>query len=214
MTGPGKTEYRDLLLSLLPPGQMARGPESNMARAMDATAAELARIHALALLLVEEADPRTTMALFEDWEAFAGLPDPCAPSDMTVGERRDRLIQKLKERGDPSRAYFIALAAELGYDITIEEFRTMEFGAWGFGHHVEANPFGFYTIGPFAAGSAYEHYWNVYVHGPRLTRFAFGRASFPDPMLQIRAAEDLECVLRRLMPADTHLTFIYEEEMP
>lgn len=206
-----KADYKTLMLGLLPPGQLARGPESNMAKVLDAPAAEFSRVHAMAALLLEEADPRTTIALFSEWESFAGLPDPCSPSDLTMGERRDRLIQKLKSRGGQSRAYFIGIAAELGYDVTIEEFRPMGFGGWGFGAHVQPNPYGRYRIGPQTPGNKYQYYWRVYVSGVRLTRFAFARSTFGDPMLKIRAAEDLECILRRLKPADTHLTFIYEE---
>ena len=52
--------------------------------------------------------------------------------------------------------------------------------------------------------------WTVSISGQRLTRFQFGVSSFGrDPFLDIRKAEDLECILQRLKPAHTQLFFNY-----
>lgn len=208
-------DYLHLLLSLLPPGQIANDEDSNFAKILAPVATEFARIDARARKLIDEADPRTTIELFEEWFSFAGLPDPCTPSDQTFGERRDALIAKLKSFGNPSRPFFKAIADNLGYDIVISEYRAMGFGNWGFGANEVYDEHGRYYIGAHELNDNHQYYWVVHVYGAKYTRFAFGRSGFGDPMLHIRTAEDLECIMRRLKPADSHLTFIYvdnEEE--
>lgn len=211
MTVATKDNYKQSLLNNLPPGQIDRSMDSNFAKLLDAPAAELARIDAEANRLLREADPRYTTSLFEDHESFAGLPDECGFSDLTLGERRDLLIQKLKVQGGQSRAYFKSIADLLGYSIAIEELRPAGFGKFGFGKTQIEDEYGLYKLGPQTPGNNYEYYWRVYVDGPRLTRFSFGRSAFGNTMLKIRRAEDLECIFRRYMPGHTHLTFIYEE---
>lgn len=205
-------DYKKLLLDLLPPGQMARDDESNLAKVIEPIANEFARIDARARNLLEEADPRTTIEIFEEWESFAGLPDACSLGDLTLGERRDALISKLKSRGGQSRAYFKGICEDLGYTVDIVEFRPMGFGNWGFGANTTSDDYGSYLVGPQTPGNNFQYYWLIYVYGTKFTRFAFARSSFGDPMLKIRTADQLECILNRLKPAHTHLTFNYIEE--
>lgn len=205
------TDYLKRALSLLPPGHMARGEDSNWAKVFGPAASEFEKVTKRGVDLLREADPRTTIELFEEWESFAGLPDACTLADMTSGERRDALISKLRTQGNPSRAYFKAIAEELGYDVEISEYRPMAFGNWGFGANEVYDDHGRYYIGPQTPGNNHYYYWVVHVYGAKYTRFAFGRSAFGDPMLYIRTADDLECKLRKIKPADTHLTFIYVE---
>tara|TARA_Y100001934_G_C12282781_1_gene740778 strand:- start:576 stop:1220 length:645 start_codon:yes stop_codon:yes gene_type:complete len=205
-------DYLKRALSLLPPGQMARDLDSNWAKVLKPLASELAKVTERAARLLEEADPRTAIELFEEWEAFAGLPDSCTSTDLTFGERRDALVAKLRAKRNLSRPYYKQLAEGLGYDVVISEYRPMGFGNWGFGANEVYDDHGRYFIGPQTPGNNYQYYWVIHVSGSKYTRFSFGRSAFGDPLLHIRTANDLECKLRKLKPADTHLTFIYEEE--
>ncbi len=204
-----ETAYLERLLSLLPPGQLDRSLDSNFAQLLKPAAKEFARIHNRAHDLVRESDPRRTIEMLSDWEEFAGLPDPCSVNNPTLGERRDQLIRKLKSRGGQDRAYFKSLAKELGYDIEIDEFRPMGCGRFGCGAPIQNDEHGRYRIGAHAPNNDHQFYWLVNVSGERLTRFACGRSACGDPLLIIRSAADLECILQRLKPAHTHLTFIY-----
>lgn len=205
-------DYLKRALSLLPPGQMARDEDSNWAKVFSPAAAELEKVTKRAVTLLREADPRTTIELFEDYEVFAGLPDACTLADLTFGERRDALIAKLKTQANPSRAYFKEIAETLGYVVEISEFRPMGFGNWGCGANEVYDDHGRYYVGPQSPESNYQYYWIMHVYGAKYTRFAFGRSGFGDPMLYIRTAEDLECKLQKIKPADSHLTFIYVED--
>lgn len=205
-------DYLKRALSLLPPGQMARSEDSNWAKVFMPAAAEFEKVTRRAVNLLREADPRTTIELFEDYEVFAGLPDACSLADLTFGERRDALIAKLRTQANPSRAYFKELAEALGYVVEISEFRPMGFGNWGFGANEVYDAYGRYYVGPQTPGNKHYYYWIMHVSGSKYTRFAFGRSGFGDPMLHIRTAEDLECKLQKIKPAHTHLTFIYVED--
>ncbi len=118
------------------------------------------------------------------------------PVVQTLPERRQRLAQKIAMQGGQSRAFFIGVAASLGYAIAITEYVPFQFGLSSFGgSHGKLNPPGF------------RYCWTVTVSGARLTRFQFGASSFGrDSLLSIRKAEDLECIFGRLKPAHTKLS--------
>lgn len=150
-------------------------------------------------LLEREAYPGTSLELLPDWERVAGLPDPCFPTGGTLEERRLAVETKLAARGGASRAYFIDLAARLGYAIAI----------------IEYSPFmaGWSRAGDprWQVGSpAIRFVWRVTVPGARLSWFRAGQGrAGRDPHCRIGRAVDLECLFRRLKPAHTDLIFDY-----
>ncbi len=113
--------HTELLKRLLPP--VAYDPNAALISAelqADGNALDTAQI--AADLILTEADPRTTSYLLPDWERVLGLPDPCAGQLPTIELRRAAVVTKITLRGGQSRAFFIALAARLGFTITITEF--------------------------------------------------------------------------------------------
>lgn len=116
--------YARQLKELLPPGLVwLLGVDSVISKTLHAIATEFARIDARGLDLLEEADPRTTDELLEDWERVLGLPDGCVPTLPALdSDRRFAIAQKLTTRGGQSRAFFVASALSLGFTSTIEEF--------------------------------------------------------------------------------------------
>tara|TARA_X000001036_G_scaffold187493_1_gene176747 strand:- start:4737 stop:5363 length:627 start_codon:yes stop_codon:yes gene_type:complete len=205
-----QNQYLKLLLSLLPPGQIDRSEGSNFAKVLTPAAAEFARIHKRAAALIDEADPRKTIELFNEWEAFTGLPDSCSLGDQTLGERRDSIISKLLDNASPSRQNFKNIAQRLGYQVEIYEYRPLALGQYGCGRAVTSDAHGQYLHGCQPPGVMHYH-WNLRVSGAKFVRFACGRSACGDPLLKIRRADELECILRRIKPADSKLTFIYEE---
>lgn len=195
-------DYAEAFARLLPTGeawsrdpastlmQLVRGQAEIWGAVVDPRAADLLEI---------ETDPRFTLELLAEWERAYGLPDPCIPVVQTLPERRRALAQKIAMQGGQSRAFFSAVAASLGYAITIREYVPFQFGLSSFGGgHGRFNPPNF------------RYCWTVNVANRRLTRFRFGASSFGrDPFLDIRRAEDLECLFGRLKPAHTKLFFNY-----
>lgn len=121
-------DYLTQLRSLLPRGlAWACEVGSTRYQLLRGLAAEFARVDARLVDLRNEADPRTTIEMLPDWEAFVGLPDTCGGVEVsTIESRRAALQDKLLATGGASRKYFIDLAARLGYPgATIDEFRPM-----------------------------------------------------------------------------------------
>jgi uncharacterized protein YmfQ (DUF2313 family) len=119
-------DYTQVLADLLPVGvAWPREPDSTLMRTMSGLADEFARVHERDCDLLAEAYPGTAIETITDWERVCGLPDPCTGPLETLQERREAVLAKLAARGGQSRQYYIDLAANLGYDITIKEFRPM-----------------------------------------------------------------------------------------
>jgi len=188
-------DYRDQLVALLPPGAAwITEPGSTRWQLLTALAAELARIDARAADLREEADPRDTAELLPDWERVAGLPDPCAGQASTLAERRQRLVRALTARGGQSRAYFIGVAAKLGFAVTIEEFRPFLCTS-------DCDD----ALNPAAAG--WPFVWRV--RAPAETVRPFTANSGCNEPLNAWGNQILECVIGRLKPAHTTVFFAY-----
>jgi len=78
--------------------------------------------------LLSELFPSGAYETLADWERIYGL----APGqDDPLQLRRNRIIQKMREQGRLDPAYFVGLAAALGYDIVIEELHSIMAG-WGY----------------------------------------------------------------------------------
>jgi uncharacterized protein YmfQ (DUF2313 family) len=136
--------------------------------------------------------------------------------------------------GAQSRDFFTQIAAQIGYSITITEYRTFVVGLdrcgdnrvygdgsdpmyneWGQpiknpnGQNVaggELSEYPYYGLGP----ETNRFYWTVHVHLAALTWFRVtkGQAGV-DPHLRIGLATDLECLLNRWKPAHTQIIFDY-----
>ncbi|WP_051396736.1 YmfQ family protein [Bradyrhizobium elkanii] len=124
-------EYRDAFLELLPQGQAwpKHTIDSVLWQTCDGLCQYWGTVDGRAADLLErESDPRITMELLPDWERNWGLPDPCYAEPQTIGERQRALVQRMTLWGAQSRQFYIDFAAQLGYGITISEFRTFECG--------------------------------------------------------------------------------------
>jgi uncharacterized protein YmfQ (DUF2313 family) len=140
--------------------------------------------------------------------------------------------------GGQSRQWFIDAAAQLGYSITITEYRPFMVGidrcgdnrvygdgslmhnAWG---QPILNPNGTpvqlgelsewpnYGLGP----RENRYYWQVHVHAGSLMWFRCGSGQCGvDPHLLIGRDTDLECILERWKPAHTQIIYDYSGLVP
>lgn len=109
-------------------------------------------------------------------------------------ERRDALLGRVTGLGGQSRAYFIAVAAALGYPITIAEPRPFRCGIS--------------TVGMGLRDQEWAHCWVVYSAGEAERLFRCGASAVGDPF-QSWGEALLECVIGRLAPAHTRVLFAY-----
>lgn len=194
--GMTATDYLRQLQVLLPPGPAwPKDDAATLTRLLDALATELSRVDGRAQKLIEEADPRIVAELFADWERVAGLPDACAQAfggDQTMAQRRAALVGRLTTLGGQSPAYFIGLAAALGYAITITEFRA-------------------HTVNDDVECTLYDTAWNFawQVNAALNTVTAITVDSTVEEPIAAWGNALLECVIKRLKPAQTAVLFSY-----
>lgn len=190
------TDYLRQLQALLPPGPAwPKDDDALLTRLLSGLSEELARVDGRAWQIAEEADPRTVAELFADWERVAGLPDACAVAfggTQTESQRRAALVGRLTPMGGQSPAYYIALAALIGYAITITEFRS---------HTVDDD------VNYPLYGGAWDFAWQVNAALNTITEFTVDM-TVEDPLAAWGNAL-LECVINRLKPAHTTLLFSY-----
>ncbi len=186
--------HADLLKLLLPPSSLDPGAPALSAEllaegnALDAAAAT-------AELLLDEADPRTTSAFLTDWERVAGLPDGCVLASgiaQSSAQRRAALVARITMLGGQSAAYYIALAASLGYTITVTEFDL---------HDVDD------SVEHPLTGAPWQFAWRV--NAPLNTIGVLAVTDTVADPLAWWGNELLECVINRLKPAHTHVLFAY-----
>lgn len=194
-------EYRELLKALLPPGRaFPREPGTTLDGLLGAMGEELARLDGRGDRLLVEAIPSTANELLPDWERVAGLPDNCSDSlAPTLQGRRADLVTKLASLGGQSRAYLIAVAARLGYVISIEEYRPFRAGL------SRAND--------ALTNGDWIFTWQV--NGPpvTVTRFRAGQSAAGEPLATWGNAA-LECRLSQLKPAHTNIIYSYPDAEP
>ncbi len=98
-----------------------RGAQPVMRGVWRAIAAWVAAQNATEWTLATQSLPSAITYSLPDWEAEYGLPDPCTPGGFTTESRIAAVRARFGARGGSSPAYFVCLAAALGYRITIEE---------------------------------------------------------------------------------------------
>jgi uncharacterized protein YmfQ (DUF2313 family) len=112
--------YAEALENLLP-----RGPAwvfattSEMYALLRGLSYSYLRAYQRGLDLLEEFDPRTTVDMLEDWERVLELPGTNPNPPTSLENRRGAVLAKLRGYGDPTPAYYTALAEAIGYYITI-----------------------------------------------------------------------------------------------
>ncbi|MFN4328294.1 MAG: YmfQ family protein [Limnobacter sp.] len=190
-------DYKALLQSLLPQGLVwNRDEDSNLGRLLQAMAKNLFELDDRAIDLVAEADPRTAVELLPEWEAMAGLPDACvidAGIVQSTQQRRSALLTKLTTVGRQSKDYFIALAAGLGFQVTITEFKSFRAGQ---------------SVASDRVGEQFALAWQVNSALNTVIPFRAGASVAGDP-LGSWSNKPLECLLSRLKPAHTTVIFAY-----
>lgn len=173
-------DYLQQLQALLPPGAAwSRDATAVLTRLLAGLAAELARADGRGEALLEEADPRSVGELIAEWETAFGLPDPCTGVLETLVQRRQALTAKVGAQGGQSRGYFIALAAAVGYVVTIDEV-------------VDGN----------------QYKWRINAPAVTVTYFRAGTGRSGE-RLASWGNTLLECIITRCCPAHTQVVFGY-----
>jgi len=190
----GVTDYLSQFQALLPPGAaFSREPDADLTKLLTALADEFARVDQRATDLRDEADPYNTVEMLADWERVAGLPDACTGAMATIYARQLALVGKLSAVGGQSRAYFIGLAATLGYEITITEYSARRHGD---------------LHGDLYGNTDWNFVWQVNAPATTINNRLYGRSYYGEPY-RTWGYQQLECIIEALKPAHTRVIFSY-----
>ncbi|WP_336331651.1 YmfQ family protein [Pseudomonas putida] len=144
--------------------------------------------------LYDQIWPETGAAL-DEWERVLGLPDPCvAGESLAVRQRVAAVMAKLRGLGGQSRAFFIQLAASLGYAITITEFRPARAGIA--------------VAGDAVNGADWTSAWVINADPVNVFVARAGSAAAGEA-LAVWGNKLLECRMSAMQPAHTTLIFSY-----
>lgn len=187
--------YARQILGLLPPGDgLLRDADSEVFDLALSLGEEPARVSGRADDLIREADPSTTLELLPEWEAMLGLPETCTTEAQSIEERRLAVVAKLTTVGAQTPAFYIALAASVGYVVTITEYRPFRSG-WS-------------HSGDLLTDADWAHTWTVNAPETSVREFQAGK-SVAGEALRTWSNQILECTLSARKPAHTVLLFAY-----
>jgi len=134
--------------------------------------------------LLREGYPQSCNELIADWERVCGL----TPLETdTLQMRQVRVIAKLRERRGLSIPYFMSLADDFGYTITIEEL----------------------PAGTDGCGDEGIFRWRVTFTGTPLYWFRTGQSRAGERLVDGPVATALEGLFTELKPAHTQIIFAY-----
>lgn len=197
-----EAQYRDQLAALLPRGviwERAQDDDAVIGRLLSGFARTLSGTEVSAETLLKEADPRQATRLLTQWLDDWDVPGNCIRGlvgDLPPERLRQILVRKIQGVGLQSRAFFIQIAADMGFTAEIEERRSMRCTS-------RAND--------RLYSPKWESYWFFIVlskGASQLERFTCrSRANEP---LASWGNSGLECMLRAVCPAHTHLNFVYK----
>ncbi|AOM39956.1 YmfQ family protein [Xenorhabdus hominickii] len=190
------SEYTSALNGLLPTGMAwTRNLHSVMSATMRAIAHSYHRSDQDAHLLLEGSFPATATIMLSEWEKSLGLPDECAMGEIdSISLRQKSVVSKLLRTGGQSKSYFISLATELGFKITITEFRQARAGLS--------------VCGDALNGEDWPFVWRI--NSPTATiNYAVAGGSYCGDPLRSWGNKKLECPFQKISPSHTILQFGY-----
>lgn len=197
MSAPNYTaaDYLTALQALMPRGRLwPKDADAVQTQALSGLTPIYARNNARASNLLIDAFPASTEELLPEWELTLGLPDVCAGLAPTVQLRRAQVLARFAATGGQSVQYFIQMAANLGYAITITQFAPFRFGQS--------------TFGTPMYGPDWAFAWQVNAPSFSINYFKFGTDTFGEP-LAYWSNNVLQCELQKYAPAHTQIIFSY-----
>ena len=190
--------YDEALTKLLPPGpawdRLTGSPGSAV---LTAGANAFSRIDALAMRLLEEADPRTCIDTFSDWLRVYGLPDECMEGlkDLSDDRLRQALLLLIRRCG-LTEAFYKQLGAIFDIDIDVGSYDPFTTRS-----RVDERLF----------GPQWGHAYVLVVRTNLETeKVLFRTTSRANERLASWGISFIECLVRKNSPAHAEVVFEYE----
>ncbi|MBV7262553.1 DUF2313 domain-containing protein [Photobacterium sp. WH24] len=195
VSAQSRDAWLDVLQQLMPQGMAwSRDNDANQTKLLRALAKHLAELDTSCDSMAREMLPNQTQTLLEDYEQYLGLPE-CENASETITDRRQAVVMKDRRKGGLATWQIEQLAADLGFDVTVEEI---------FPHHCLRDCM--YPLHP----ERYRHVLRVTVHNlPNARMTCLDHVLTP---LVSNNAGILECTLNRYKLAGKYYEFIYEQQ--
>ncbi len=189
-------DYTAALQALIPPGAVwPTDPDATQTAVLSALANSYQQSDDAALALLVGAFPTTATIMLTEWESTLGLPDDCAIGETdSMALRQAAVTAKLFSTGGQSPAYFIDVAAQLGYTITITQYRQARAGLS--------------VCGDALNGENWPFVWLITAPATTIIYAKAGLSYCGDP-LRSWGNKRLECHLTKLSPSHTIVKFGY-----
>jgi uncharacterized protein YmfQ (DUF2313 family) len=159
---------------------------------------ELARLDARSQQLAVDWLPSQAIELLTDWERALALPDNCYPDQsQTLEQRQIAAVEKFTRLGLQTPAYFESLAAQMGYNVAVEEYFPFAAGVG--------------EAGTAIVNEAWAYTWKVSIFGQQITvsDFQVGKSTVGEG-LRTWGNSLIECVINNQKPAHTVVIYSYE----
>lgn len=192
-------DYARALSALLPPGlAWPRDANSTQYATLRALGGSFARSDSDAQTLLSSGFPSTALMMLTEWESTLGLPDDCAVGEVgSIGERQSAVVSKLVSTGGLNRTYYISVAAALGYEITINQFRPTMCGMSVCGDPIN--------------GEEWPFTWQINVPGSSV-RYAYAGTAFCGDSLASWGNKQFECAITKIAPSHINIIFAYGQD--
>lgn len=188
-------DFQAALWNLMPRGRAwSRGTGSTQDAVVACLAPSYQRQCSAAINLLAAAFPATAVDMIPEWQLTLGLPDPCAGPAPTLVQQRKQIVARLTNSGGQSAAYFVALAAQLGYAVTVTNNAPFRCGQS--------------RCGQALGGQEWYFAWNIHTPQYTVNPFLAGQSTAGDPLSSTGNAV-LQCELLAAAPAHTVLQFTY-----
>lgn len=190
--GHSVAEWTNSLILQMPRGLVwSYEPNSTLYKYVAGYAPRLEAVEVSADLLLEEMRPETCNQTLPDWETYLGLPE-CNVSNQGFESRRNAVVEKYHRKGGLQAWNIEKLAADLGFDIQVQEI---------FPHHC-------------LRGCTYPLYEERYRHVLRINVFGIAQsyATCLDDCLTplvLETAAILECTLNTIKLGGKYYEFVY-----
>jgi len=192
-----------ILASYLPDGKSLEAkniPSKNIYKFLDAIAKNFVLFETDIQNVIKEMNPATTEDLISMWEKEYGLPNACMPIATTLEQRRTNILIKIGMNGIQTIPQYLALFQKFGFPI-------------------EIYPYGYLYVYPFDILGypiiLSDQRYNKFTIEVRLPKafneevYDFSTNGYPIILLNELNQTFIECLLKRLVPANVNIVFRY-----
>lgn len=193
-------KYRKIIRDLFPRGSAWESKNEKgtvMRKVLDSLGYEPCRIEEASRAFIDDVFPDTTDNLLVDWERLLNLPDECEkePENLTIQERRERIIQVLTTLGGQNVTFYKELVNNFGIDIDVIDVEDQPPFRAGYGR-----------AGDKLTNGNWRYAFVITAPVENATVFRAGLSRAGDPLRSF-SNPTIECLINKHKPAHTIALF-------